>query len=313
MLYKENPDMRNIKLLLAFGTIYFIWGASFLAASFGLDSFPPYLLMALRYTTAALILLLYSFFSTGKLPGRRSLTVNSIGGVLILVGGSGSVLWAQQFIGSALAAILVSSLPVWFILLDRRQWPLYFKQISIMAGVVLGFAGILLLFGFNHPSPKTPAANIHPVLSIAVLLAGCISFTIGTLFVKYRKVNEPVATNAGIQLLAAGIVALIISASNGEIAQFSLSAVTTKAWLALAYLSLFGSVAGYLSYVWLLSIQPAARVGTFAYVNPVVAVLLGAFVAHENIPTIQIIALLIILCSVLLVNLPDYLKKPAYK
>jgi drug/metabolite transporter (DMT)-like permease len=301
--------MRNVKLLLAFGTIYFIWGASFLAASFGLDSFPPYLLMVLRYMVAGWILLLYSYFSNGKLPGRRSFIVNSIAGVLILVGGSGSVLWAQQYIGSALAAILVSSLPVWFILLDRPQWPLYFRQISIIAGVVLGFAGILLLFGFNHRPIHAP--NAHPVLSIVVLLLGCISFTIGTLFVKYRPVDEPVATNAGVQLVAAGFAALIISLSGGETAGFLFAAVTTKAWLALAYLTLFGSVAGYLSYVWLLGIQPAARVGTFAYVNPVIAVLLGAFVAHENIPAVQIIALLIILCSVLLVNLPGYFKKTA--
>ncbi|ULQ53451.1 EamA family transporter [Flavihumibacter fluvii] len=298
--------MGNLKVLMAFAAIYFIWGATYLAAWFGLDSIPPYLLSALRFSLAGIILLVYGYTSNGSLPGIRSFKINGIAGSLMLVGGSGSVLWAQQYLGTALAAILVSSLPIWFIILDRQQWKVYRIQPLVIAGIILGFLGIILLFGFTAKQDPTTMTNDRQVLSIAVLLAGCVLWTIGSLFVTYRPVAEPISTGTGVQLLAGGLVSLLISIAFGETANFSFANVSVNAWLGLAYLILFGSVIAYLAYVWLLTVRPAAQVGTFAYVNPVVAVFLGAFVAHEKIPGIQVIALAIILVSILLVNLPNY-------
>lgn len=298
--------MGNLKVILAFAAIYVIWGATYLAAWFGLGSIPPYLMSGIRFLIAGLILLVYGWVSSGGIPGARSLKINSIAGVLMLVGGSGSVLWAQQYTGSALAAILVSSLPIWFIVLDRRQWSAYLKQPLVIAGTLLGFLGIILLFGFSENPPGQPGSYNKLMLSIGVLIVACMLWTIGSLFVKYNPVQEPIATGAGVQLVAAGLVSLVISNLAGEWPGFSFAQVSAKAWLGVGYLILLGSVVAYLAYVWLLTVRPAAQVGTFAYVNPVIAVILGALVAHEKIPAIQLVGLLIILTSILLINLKAY-------
>lgn len=303
---EQQLIMVNWKVVLAFGAIYFIWGATYLAAYFGLDSIPPYLLSAFRFFSAGVILLGYSCRSSRRLPSWQSLKTNSIAGTLMLVGGSGSVLWAQQYIGTALAAILVSSLPVWFILLDKKQWRVYARQPLVIAGILLGFIGIVLLFGFTARQASVTGNADRRILAIIVLLLGCMLWTIGSLYVKYRPVPEPITTGAGVQLVAAGLVSGCISIAFGETANFSFSQVSSNAWIGLAYLTLLGSVIAYRSYVWLLTVRPAAQVGTFAYVNPVIAVILGALVAHEKIPPIQLIALVIILTSIMLINMPAY-------
>jgi drug/metabolite transporter (DMT)-like permease len=191
-------------------------------------------------------------------------------------------------------------------LIDKRQWSIYNRQPLVIAGILIGFIGIILLFGFTARKVPAEGSGDREIWSIIVLLAGCVLWTIGSLFVQYRPVPGPITTGAGIQLVAGGLVSLCVSLAFGEDQNFSFAAVTPGAWMGLTYLSLLGSVIGYLAYVWLLTVRPAAQVGTFAYVNPVIAVILGAVVAHENIPLIQILALLLILTSIFLINIPAY-------
>lgn len=297
-----------VKVILAFAAVYLIWGSTYLAAQFGLATIPPYLMGAMRFAIAGLILLAWSFFSKKPMPGKRAIVVNSVGGILMLVGGSGSVLWSQQYLGSGLAAILVASLPIWFVLLDRKQWSYYFGDKRVIMGVILGFIGILLLFGAGVRNGLQAEKGWMQVIGIGVILLGCIAWTIGSLYVKYKAVQVDVATSAGIQLFSAGLFSLIPSFMTGEWNGFEWSQVSAGGWLSLLYLTIPGSVIAFMSYIYLLAVRPAAQAGTYAYVNPVIAVLLGVLFAHETVSGWQVFGLITILLSVLMINWSNYKK-----
>lgn len=306
----------TLRVILAFAAVYLIWGSTYLAAQFGLATIPPYLMGTMRYTIAGLILLTWSAYKKYSLPDFKTIKVNSIGGILMLVGGSGSVLWSQQYLSSGLAAILVASLPVWFVILDKKQWAFYFSDKRIIMGVILGFIGIILLFGtgVQDSSNAVPDAagkgrdGWMQLIGIAVILIGCILWAIGSLYVKYQNVTAHVTTSAGIQLLASGVFSILPSFLWGEWNGFAWSQVSTGGWLALWYLIIPGSVIAFMSYIYLLAVRSPAQAGTYAYVNPVIAVLLGVFFANESVNWIQLLGLCTILLSVLLVNWPAYTK-----
>lgn len=298
----------SLKVILAFAAVYLIWGSTYLAAQFGLATIPPYLMGSMRFAIAGLLLLAWSFFSKKPMPGKKAIIVNSVGGILMLVGGSGSVLWAQQYLGSGLAAILVASLPIWFVLLDRKQWPYYFGDKRVIMGVILGFVGILLLFGAGVRNGLQAEKGWIQITGIGVILLGCIAWTIGSLYVKYKAVEVDVASSAGIQLLAAGLFSLLPSFLSGEWNGFEWGQVSAGGWLSLLYLTIPGSVIAFMSYIYLLAVRPAAQAGTYAYVNPVIAVLLGVLFAHEKVNGWQVLGLITILLSVLMINWSNYKK-----
>ncbi len=298
-----------VKVILAFAAVYLIWGSTYLAAQFGLETIPPYLIGTLRFVLAGIILLLWSAVNKKPAPSRKAVIVNSIGGVLILVGGSGSVLWAQQYLGSGLAAILVASLPIWFVIIDKKQCSYYFGDKRVIIGVILGFLGIIMLFGSSISNGVQNNSGWMQLMGIGVVLLGCISWTVGSLYVKYKAVEVDVATSAGIQLLAAGIFSLLPSYFSGEWNSFRFSQVSTEGWLSLLYLAIPGSVIAFMSYLYLLAVRPAAQAGTYAYVNPVIAVLLGVIFAHEVVNGWQILGLITILFSVLMINWSNYKAK----
>ena len=298
----------QLKVILAFAAVYLIWGSTYLAAQFGLATIPPYLMGAMRFSIAGLILLSWSLIRQKPMPGNKAILVNSVGGILMLVGGSGSVLWSQQYLGSGLAAILVASLPIWFVLLDKKQWSYYFGDRRVIIGVIFGFIGILLLFGAGVRNGLAAESGWMQVIGIGVILLGCIAWTIGSLYVKYKAVEADIATSAGIQLLAAGLFSLLPSFLTGEWNGFEWSQVSNGGWLALLYLTIPGSVIAFMSYIYLLAVRPAAQAGTYAYVNPVIAVLLGAVFAQETVSGWQVLGLVTILLSVLLINWSNYKK-----
>ena len=291
-----NPSL----VFAAFAAIYLIWGSTYLAILFGLKTLPPFLLSGIRFSIAGAILLAWRL-SQGERPALRPALQNAFAGILMLFGGTGAVVWVEQHISSGMAAIIVASLPFWFVLLDYRQWSYNFSQKLILGGIAIGFAGILTLFGTNAGgiSEKT-------IFAMLVLLVGCIAWAGGSLYLKYTPNKQSTTMNAGIQMIAAGIFSALTGWLTGESQHFSFAAVSTESWLGLTYLIGFGSLLGYLSYVWLLSVRPVVQVGTYAYINPVVAVLLGSLFAGEPFSMRQMLALGVILAGVLLINLPKY-------
>ena len=294
------------KIIFAFAAIYIIWGSTYLAILFAIKDIPPLLMSGFRFMAAGILLYGWCLWKKEKTPGYTSFIKNSLYGILLLFGGTGAVAWSEQYLSSSLAAIIVTTVPFWFILLDKKQWSFYFSNKIIIPGLLLGFAGVLLLVGFDKHVESVNIDNSKKILGAIVIIGGGIAWTTGSLLSKYKPASDSVLMNASIQLLVAGFFSFVVSIVTGETRNFNFTNVQSSAWLALFYLIVAGSLVTYLCYLWLLKVRPAAQVSSYVYINPVVAILLGAVIAGETITSIQVIALTIILCGVLLVNMPKY-------
>jgi drug/metabolite transporter (DMT)-like permease len=300
--------MRSSKwtIVLAFAAVYIIWGSTYLGIQLGLRDIPPFLLSSIRFLLAGVVLLAWCLWKKDPMPSRKDIGRNAICGALMLFGGTVSVTWAEQYIPSSVAAIIVTSLPFWFVLLDKKQWSYYFSNKLIIAGLLVGFLGVVLLMSFGHTNTADNINSNKKLAGSLVIVAGGIAWTVGSLYSKYRPSQSSLLMNGSIQLLATGIFTAIISIAAGEPQKMDWSLVQFSSWMALLYLATMGSIVAYLSYLYLLKMRPAAQVSTYVYVNPIVALLLGAVIASEPIGWWQVIALLIILSGVFLVNMPKY-------
>lgn len=301
--------MRSTKwtIILAFAAVYVIWGSTYLAIQLGIRDIPPFLLSAIRFLVAGIVLFAWCLWKRDPMPSRKDIGRNSLCGALMLFGGTVSVTWAEQYIPSSVAAIIVTSLPFWFVLLDKKQWSYYFSNKLIIAGLLVGFLGVVLLISFGHTTNTGDHVSSGQKLAGAlVIVGGGIAWTIGSLYSKYKPSQSSLIMNGSIQLLATGIFTGILSVASGEPQKMNWAAVQFSSWMALLYLATMGSIVAYLSYLYLLKMRPAAQVSTYVYVNPIVALLLGVLIASEPIGWWQVIALLIILSGVFLVNMPKY-------
>jgi drug/metabolite transporter (DMT)-like permease len=288
-------------IIAAFAAIYIIWGSTYIAMLFAIRDIPPMMMLGIRFTVAGLILYIYSILRGEQLPAISSMLKISFSGILMLFIGTGAVAWVEQYIPSGLAAIIVATVPLWFVILDKKNWRANFTNKWIISGLVIGFAGVLTLFGDSKALDLT--GDKMKLLSVIVLGVGTISWTAGSLYSKYKKVEGSSTMKAAIQMSAAGIVSILTSLVTGEHQQAHWATISWNTIFALLYLITIGSLIGYMAYVWLLSVRPPALVGTYAYVNPVVAVFLGWLLVGEQISRQQIIALAIILAGVILVTL----------
>jgi drug/metabolite transporter (DMT)-like permease len=289
---------------LAFAAIYLIWGSTFWVALVGLETLPPYLMMSIRLLLAGALL---GGLSRLRRPRPALLTAwprNAACGILILGLGSSSVVWAEQYLPSSLAAMLVTTVPLWLAVLDRPRWARYRREKGRLLGLGLGVVGVVGLFGGALSAPAALPLGPRYWLAVGVVLAGSLCTATGSLLTRYWPAPAPATRNAAAQLLAAGVFCGLVSAGVGEWTHFSLAQVSHRSGWALAYTVVFGSVVAYLAYLWLLQVRPPAVVGTYAYVNPMVAVLLGGLLAHEPIAGPQLLALAVILVGVALINRP---------
>jgi len=294
------------KIILAFAVIYFVWGTTYLAILFAIKDIPPLLMSALRFLLAGIILYVFCLSKKERQPDFSSLIKNTICGVLMLVGGTVSVTWVEQYLPSSTTAIIVTSVPFWFILLDRKHWSVNFSNRGLIPGLIIGFVGVMLLINSNHSESSSAIGSAKRILAIFVLLAGGIAWTSGSLISKYKPTGNSILMNSAVQLMVAGLFCLAFSIFSGESKNFSFRQVHISAWLSFGYLATFGSILTYICYLWLLKVRPAAQVSSYVYVNPVVAILFGALIGKESITWPHILSLAIILSGVLLINLPKY-------
>jgi len=302
-----NKEPSKLLVLAAFASLYLIWGSTYLGIRIGLKTIPPFFLVAARFFVAGAILYVWCLSKGEKAPSLKIFSTIGVGGVLMLFMGNGAVSFAEQYLPSGLAAIVVATVPLWFILLDKSQWSYHFSNKTIIAGILVGFAGVLLLFAGKGSADF--AGNTMKLASFFVLLIGTVGWAVGSLYSKYKKVEASVTMKAAVQMLAAGVISVLAGLALGEQKQMVLSHVSWQSATALLYLIIFGSLVAYMSYIWLLSVRPASLVGTYAYVNPVVAVFLGWLIADEQITVQQIFALVVILAGVILVNFAPQRKK----
>jgi drug/metabolite transporter (DMT)-like permease len=278
----------------------------------------------MRFLIAGILMLLWCGVTGERVFVWKDMKPAIVSGLLLLFFGNGALIWSEQYLPSSLAAILLASGPIWFVLLDRRKWQENFRSRETILGLLVGFVGIILLFGEQllHSLSGSGAAGgtvtyaasgaagavgtNWQAVALLVLLLGSISWASGSLYAKYKSSGNSNSVNAGWQMLAAGVAFIPASLISGEWAHFHWQDVPLSSWLSIFYLVTMGSLAGYSAFVWLLQVRSATQVSTHAYVNPVVAVLLGVFFANEKMSPVQLLGLAIILISVLLINLAKY-------
>lgn len=288
-------------VLAAFAAVYLIWGSTYLAILLAIKTIPPFLMAGSRFIVAGLLLLIYSLVKGERIPDFKSVLKISLAGTLMLSVGNALVAWVEQYLPSGLVAILVATVPLWFVMLDKKQWKFHFSNQQIVLGLIVGFAGVILLFAGKGSADLFDTRM--KIISLVLLLIGTIGWAIGSLYSKYQKVQGSTIMKVAIQMLAAGILNCMGGLALKEQQTFSLKNISGESIGALVYLIVMGSLIGYLAYVWLLSIRPASLVGTYAYVNPVVAVFLGWLIANEHVNTQKIIGLMIVIAGLAIVNM----------
>ncbi len=293
-------------VIAAFAAVYIIWGSTYIGILLAIKSMPPFLMAGLRFFAAGFILYIYCLLRGEKTPRINSFLKSSLSGTLMLFCGTTSLIWVEQYLPSGLCAIVVASVPLWFVLLDKKNWQQNFSDKFIIMGLLIGFAGIILLF--SGKGSVDLQHNQTQRFAFIVLVIGSMLWAIGSLHSKYAVTTGSTSMKASIQMMAAGVAGFIASFIAGEYHYFTFSQVTSASLYAMLYLIFMGSLVGYISYIWLLSVRPASIVGTYAYVNPTVAMFLGWLIAGETISSLQIIALFVILSGVLLVNFSKYKK-----
>ena len=299
-------------VIIAFTTVYLVWGSTYFFIQKSVEYIPALLVGVFRFTTAGLLLLFWCILRGENIWNWRQVKAAGVSGVLLLFLGNGAVIWAEKTLPSSLVAVLVSSAPLWFVLLDKSKWKENLSNKETIIGLIVGFAGVVLLFSSQVKIALSSPGNTAQIIGLIILVLGSLSWSAGSLYSKYRSEGSS-SVNTGWQMLAGGLAFIPASLITNEWSGFQWQAVPTRALLSLCYLIVFGSLLAYSAYVWLLQVRPATQVSTYAYVNPVVAVLLGIFLANEKMNTLQIIGLAIILVSVLLINLSKYKKNPEEK
>jgi drug/metabolite transporter (DMT)-like permease len=284
------------RVALAFAAVYVLWGSTYLAIRFGIETIPPFLMAGTRHLVAGLLLYIWMRSRGTPRPSATHWRSAAIIGGLMLLGGNGLVTWAEQRVPSGLAALIVASVPIWMAVLEgleKRARP----GGAVIAGLLLGLAGIVLLV---VPGRFAGNGHVDPLGALALLTAA-LCWSTGSLYSRRVPLPASTFTATAMEMIAGGTWLWVAGLLFGEGSRLHLSAISMRSAVSLAYLILFGSLIGFTAYVWLLKATTAARVSTYAYVNPIVAVVLGTLFAGEVITARVAIAALVIVGSVALI------------
>ncbi|HEY7342620.1 MAG TPA: drug/metabolite exporter YedA [Ktedonobacterales bacterium] len=292
-----NRTSPRTQIILAFTAVYIFWGSTYLAIRFAVATMPPFLMAGIRFLIAGAILYFWMRLRGGERPKLIHWRSALVVGGLLLLGGNGLVSWSEQQVPSGLAALLVAAVPLWMVLFDwLRPGGVRPAGLTIV-GLVIGFAGVILLASQAESSSDGPQ-----LIGILALLVATISWAIGSLYARSAPFPGTQLLGTGMEMLGGGALLIVIATATGEWGQVHLDAISLKSALALAFLIIFGSLVAFSAYVWLLHHVSAARVSTYAYVNPVVAVFLGWAFASEAVTWVTIASAAIIIAAVALIS-----------
>lgn len=281
--------------------IYVVWGSTYYFISEALEGLPPFLLGALRFSAAGLIILSFAKWRGERVWSPALMRSSAVCGMLLLFTDMAVIMLAQQYISSSLEAILAASTLIWITLMDVPMWRRNFRSPGVVFGVVGGMVGVLMLYWGELNEPGGGNGDF----GVLFFMIACFAWSLGSLISKYKaSVHEEVNAWSGTawQMLTAGAAFWVCSVWLGEPTALQWAQVPWKVWGALGYLVIFGSILAYSSYVWLLKIRPATEVGTHAYANPFVAIVLGSCIGQEVISASQWAGLSVILLSLFLVD-----------
>lgn len=296
---KNQHPPASWKILLAFSIIYFVWGSTFLAIRIGVHEVPPFLLASLRFLLAGFILYGVMILRGERSPRWREWASACLLAMLIFVFDYGLLFWAEQRVPSGIAAVMMATIPVFMALSEILFLRTQKLTIRLTLALLIGIAGVAVLVSHALHLGGIPVDRA----GAAALIVGSISWSIASVLTKKLPLPPSKPMSSGVQMLAGGILLAIAAAFLGEFRDFHPLAVSGRAWFSLLYLVVAGSVIGFTAYVWLLHHESPTKVGTYAYVNPVVAVLLGYFAAGESLGLRTILGTICVLISVVLITL----------
>jgi drug/metabolite transporter (DMT)-like permease len=294
-----NPSSPSRALILAaFAAVYTIWGSTYLAIRFAVEVLPPFLMAGTRFLIAGLILYLWARIGGAPRPAFFQWKSAAIVGLFMLVLGTGLISWSEQRIPSGLAALLAATVPFWMVMLDWMRPRGAAPSSRVVLGLIIGFVGVALLF---QPWRSTEGEKFD-LLGAATVLVAAFSWATGSLYSVRAKLPSSPMVSMGMEMLAGGVIALVVGMLCGELANLEVSAITARSLLALTYLILFGSLVGFNAYMWLLRVCAPAWVSTYAFVNPVVAVFLGWALGGEPLTVRILMAASLIVVSVFFIT-----------
>lgn len=314
---KTSPSV--LAIVFAYAVIYIVWGSTFFFIEKALHAFPPFIIGSIRFLVASALMMLYCKIKGYKLYEKQAVKDAAIIGFLLLFIDMAAIIWAEQYISSGIVSIISAATVIWFVILDKPKWKENFSSPTTIVGLILGFLGVIMLFAeqlFDNEANDNDQELV--IIAMSLMTLGTIAWTIGSLYTKYSSDRNTKASVNGMiseqkedlhvmvktawQMLVAGLAFTVVGATNGDYASFDPASVAIEYWGALVYLILMGSILAFSCYIWLLQVRPSTEVSTYAYVNPIVALLLAHFFTEHEVTKMQIIGLSVVLFSVLLMN-----------
>ncbi|MEW6732211.1 MAG: EamA family transporter [Acidobacteriota bacterium] len=287
----------RVKIVLAFAAIYLIWGSTYLAIKFAIETMPPFLMAGIRFLISGMLLYGWTRLrgtTAPKLIHWRSAVI--IGGLLLLAG-NGAVVWSEQRVPSGLTALLVATIPLWMVVLEWARSGVR-PGIRVVGGLLLGIAALVLL---ASPSQIIGGEQID-YSGVLALMLGTFCWASGSLYSRSAQLPASPLLGTAMQMIAGGVLLCIAGVATGEVAQVKLTDISLRSLLAVSYLIVFGSLIGFTAYVWLLRVTTPARISTYAYVNPVVAIVCGWMLGGETISTRTLVVVGMIILAVVSIN-----------
>lgn len=287
-----------LMIVAAFAAVYVIWGSTYLAIRYAVEAMPPFLMASARWIVAGVILYVWRRLAGDPRPTLRNWAAATVVGVALILGGNGLVSWAEIWVPSSLAALIIAIVPLWFALLVwYRDGALPAPRVWM--GILLGIVGVAILFA---PAIRDSIAGASALLwgTVAILVA-TLSWAAGSVYSKKAPLPKSILLAASMQMITGSIALALVGLASGEASAVDIGAITTKAWLSWGFLVAFGSIVAYSAYVWLLSAVRTELVATYAFVNPIVAVILGVAFAGEPFGLGTLVASALIVAGVALV------------
>ena len=292
----SQRDTSNLLIWTALSAVYLIWGSTYLAIRFTVETTPPFLSAAARFIVSGAVLYLWRRLCGDRTPSQHEWRSATVIGLFLLVGGNGAVVWAARYIPSSLAALLVATCPLWMVLFDFLRPGGEKPGPRALSGIAIGFCGAVLLIGWsaNGTTPNSFAGAV-------VVVLGSLFWAAGSIYGKTAQLPSSPLLITGMEMLSGGAALLILALAIGELGTFDLAQVSSRSAVGWIYLTVIGPIA-FVAYAWLLRNAPIPLVSTYSYVNPLVAITFGYFLGKEILAMRVLLAAGLIIGSVVLVS-----------
>ncbi len=293
-----TPAPTRSALFFAFASIYIIWGSTYLGIRIAIETMPLFLMAGARFLVAGAVLYLVLRSRGAPRPTARQWRISAVIGTFLLLGGNGLVVWAEQFVPSGITALIIGIQPLFFVLTEWA-WPGGLRPTAVTAiALLLGFAGVAWLAA---PWESADTGGLHAGGVAAILLA-CVSWAVGSIYSRHAKHGADPLLASALQMLTGGAILTFAGLLHGDFAALNLATISARSWWAFGYLIVFGSLIGFSTFVWLMKHSTPARVSTYAYVNPLVAVFLGWLILNEPISARTLVAAVMIVGAVVVIT-----------